>query len=370
MSAEPLATAIAADVPMRDDGDLWRRAFAAKLDAAQIPALDGLRAVAVWLVVTFHFGEGVNGALGVEMFFTLSGFLITLLLLREHERTGAVSLKDFYIRRTRRIFPALYGFVALGTVIYLVRGHEVPWHDVIASLLYVENYHEAIAHTRDSFVGHTWSLGIEEQFYLLWPLLMLGLRHDLRRLTWALAAVIGLSWAWRMVLQYGLQAHQGYIYHAFETRMDQLAIGCLLAVLLKRFPPGEAWRAILSNPWAPALVIAAIAVSSLFHGQVHYRYPLAYTIEPALTALLIAMLIAQSGHPVWRLFDHAAMRFLGRISYSVYLYQQLTLDTARRLTEHTPVLVQYAFAWAVTIAFALASYHFVEQPLRVRRRAG
>jgi peptidoglycan/LPS O-acetylase OafA/YrhL len=85
-----------------------------------------------------------------------------------------------------------------------------------------------------------------------------------------------------------------------------------------------------------------------------------------LTALLITMLIAQSEHPVWRLFDHPAMRFIGRISYSLYLYQQLTLDTARRLTEHAPVLVQYAFAWAVTIAFALASYHFVEQPLRRR----
>lgn len=346
----------------------WWSDLSAKLDRAEIPALNGIRAVAVWLVVTFHFGETVNGALGVEMFFTLSGFLITLLLLREHEVTGTVSLKTFYVRRTRRIFPALYVFVAFGVLLYLVRGHEVPWRDVIASLLYVENYYEGIAHTKDTFVGHTWSLGIEEQFYLLWPLLMLRLRHDLRKLMFALASVIALSWMLRIVMQYGIQAYPGYIYHAFETRMDQLAIGCLLAVLMKRYRLGGRWRQFLMHPLSPGAIIACIAASSLFHGHVHYRYPFAYTIEPVLTALLILLLIAQSEHPVWRQFNHPVMRFIGRISYSVYLYQQLTLWTARRFTESFPLVVQYVFAWGVTLVFALLSYYLVEQRLRAPRK--
>jgi peptidoglycan/LPS O-acetylase OafA/YrhL len=240
---------------------------------------------------------------------------------------------------------------------------------VLASLLYVENYYDAIFHSKDSFVGHTWSLGIEEQFYLLWPLLLIRLRHDLRKLTHALLAIIALAWALRIALQYGLQAYPGYIYHAFETRMDQLAIGCLLAVLLKRGEWGSGWQRLLCNPFTPAIVIVCIAVSSLFHQQVHYRYPLAYTLEPLLTALLIVVLIVQSEHPVWRQFNHPVMQFIGRISYSLYLYQQLTLSTARRLTENMPVLVQYAFAWAVTIAFALMSYHLVEKRLRAPRHA-
>jgi peptidoglycan/LPS O-acetylase OafA/YrhL len=347
----------------------WWADLQEKLDRAEIPALNGIRAVAVWLVITFHFGETINGALGVTMFFTLSGFLITWLLLKEVDATGTVSLKQFYIRRTRRIFPALYCYIALGVAIYLLRGHPVPWADVIASALYLQNYYDAIFHSKDSFVGHTWSLGIEEQFYLLWPLLLIRLRHDLRALTRALLGIIALAWVLRLVLQYGLHANQGYIYHAFETRMDQLAIGCLLAVLLRRGQWSEIWRVMLSHPLTPALVIGCIAASSLFHGQVHYRYPLAYTLEPLLTALLIVTLIVQSEHAVWRHFNHPVMRFIGRISYSLYLYQQLTLSTARRLTEHLPLFVQYAFAWAVTIGFALLSYHFVEKRLRSPRHA-
>ena len=369
MSIQQGLSAVAA-APSTSGDERWWSELSAKLNRADIPGLDGIRAIAVWLVITFHFAENtVNGALGVEMFFTLSGFLITLLLLREREATGTVSLKDFYIRRTRRIFPALYAFIALGVTIYLVRGHVVPWGDVIASALYVENYYSSLAHTKDSFVGHTWSLGIEEQFYLLWPLLMIKLRHDLRKLTIALIVVIVASWTTRMVMQYGLHVYQGYIYHAFETRVDQLAIGCLLAVLLKRFTLGGAWRRFLMNPLTPAIVIACLAVSSLFHTEFHYRFPVAYTIEPVLTALLILLLIAQSEHPVWRQFNHPALRFIGRISYSLYLYQQLSLSTAQSLTARFPVFVQYVFACAVTIGFALASYYLIEQPLRARRRA-
>lgn len=345
----------------------WWTDLVGKLQRSEIPALDGLRAIAVGLVITFHFGAPVNGALGVTMFFTLSGFLITWLLLREAEQSGTISLKSFYIRRTRRIFPALYCYVALGVAIYLLRGHFIPWGDVIATLLYAENYYMSISQTKDTFVGHTWSLGIEEQFYLLWPFLLIRLRHDLRALARALVGIILLSWALRLVLQYGFNVYQGYIYHSFETRMDQLAIGCLLAVQIKRGEWSDGWRKVLSNPWMPALVIAAIAISSLFHEQIHYRFPIAYTVEPTLTALLIVMLVVQCEHPVWRQFNHPVMRFIGRISYSLYLYQQLTLSTARRLTEHYPVLVQYAFAWAVTIGFALLSYHLIEKRFRVPR---
>ena len=333
--------------------------------AREIPALYGIRAVAVFLVILYHFGfANVNGALGVEIFFTLSGFLITWLLLKESDTTGTISLRNFYLRRTLRIFPAMYAYLLFGLAIHLVRGHSVPWADVAASALYLQNYHGGIFHTPDSYLTHTWSLAIEEQFYLLWPLIICRLRNNLPRLTMVLAAVIAGAWILRVTLHFGLGVYQGYIYHAFETRMDQLAIGCLLAVLLKRKVLGTFWFFVTSRIYMPAIAILVIAASSMLHGSLDYRYAIGYTLEPLFTAILLVQLIVLSDTMPWKFFDGALMTFLGRISYSLYLYQQLTLYTARRLTAEYPVAIQLAFAIMVTVVFATISYYFIEQRFR------
>jgi peptidoglycan/LPS O-acetylase OafA/YrhL len=347
------------------DTDWWRH-INSKL-GGQIPALYGVRAVAVFLVILYHFGfDSVNGALGVEIFFTLSGFLITWLLLKENDATGTISFRGFYLRRTLRIFPAMYVYLLFGLAIHLVRGHQVPWADVVASTFYLENYHEAIFRTPDNYMGHTWSLAIEEQFYLLWPLVMYRLRNNLPRLTTVLLAVIMGVWILRVVLHFGLGVYQGYIYHSFETRMDQLAMGCLLAVLLKREVLTNVWRFITSRTYLPAIVIAVIAASSMLHGSFDYRFAIGYTLEPLLTAILLVQLIVLAETAPWKFFNGVIMGFLGRISYSLYLYQQLTLYTARSFTAEYPVAIQLAFAIAVTVAFAAFSYYFIEQRFRLR----
>lgn len=345
----------------------WWSDLDAKLSTSQIPGLYGVRAVAVGLVIAYHFGFEINGAMGVQIFFTLSGFLITTLLLREIDATGTISFREFYIRRTKRIFPALYVFLVVCVAILLLRRREVPWPDVIAASLYVQNYLAAIAHRPDTVVSHTWSLAIEEQFYLLWPIVAYRFRRDTRSMAKALVALIAVAWAARQVLHYGFDVGQSYIYHAFETRMDQLAVGCLLAVLLRERMLHGLWRFACASPIAPALVIAALAASSLLHGSNAYRFTVGYTIEPVLTAVLLVQLIVLSGHRVWGLFNSAPMLFLGRISYSLYLYQQITLYTARRLTADYPVVVQFGFAVACTVLAAWASYTFVEQRFRGAR---
>jgi peptidoglycan/LPS O-acetylase OafA/YrhL len=180
----------------------------------------------------------------------------------------------------------------------------------------------------------------------------------------ALLVLILISWLTRQVLYYGFGVGQSYLYHAFETRMDQLAIGCLLAVALRRRMFYAVWRLACASPLAPALVIAALAVSSLFHGSDPYRFTVGYTIEPILTAVLLVQLVVFSGNRVWALFNSGPMLFLGRISYSLYLYQQITLYTARRLSAEYPVAVQFVFALACTIVAAWASYAFVEKRFR------
>jgi peptidoglycan/LPS O-acetylase OafA/YrhL len=258
----------------------------------------------------------------------------------------------------------MYVYLLLGLAIYLVRGHSVPWADVAASALYLQNYRAAIFHTEDSYLSHTWSLAIEEQFYLLWPLVICQLRNNLCRLTTVLVTVIAGAWILRGILYFGLGIYQGYIYHAFETRMDQLAMGCLLAVLLKRKVLQTFWLFVTSRIYLPAIAILIIGASSMLHWSFDYRYAIGYTLEPLFTAILLVQLIVLSETMPWKFFNGALMTFLGRISYSLYLYQQLTLYTATRLTAEYPVPIQLAFAIVVTVAFATISYYLVEQLFR------
>lgn len=154
-----------------------------KLSHSHIPALDGIRAVAVFLVIGSHFGFAlVPGTQGVMIFFVLSGFLITWLLLKENERYGSVSLAGFYKRRTLRIFPAFYVYWLIVVTLLIGTGRAVPWPHAWSSLLYVSNYYSAINGDPNNGFSHTWSLAIEEQFYLLWPLVFLMLRANLRKM--------------------------------------------------------------------------------------------------------------------------------------------------------------------------------------------
>jgi peptidoglycan/LPS O-acetylase OafA/YrhL len=338
--------------------------FAAR---GHLPALDGIRALAVFLVLLYHFGiPGVNGGLGVEIFFTLSGFLITWLLLQEVEASGRVDFRAFYLRRTLRIFPAMYVYLLFGLAVLLLRGHPVPWGDVLASALYLQNYYDGAINTAapDTYLSHTWSLAIEEQFYLLWPLVLYLGRRDLARLAQVLMGLIVAVWLLRSVLILGDFASQRYLYRAFESRMDQLAVGCLLAVQLRRGVL-DAWAERLAAwPWLPALTLAALIASSLLHGSDRYRFTVGFGLEALLTAVLIVQLVRLSRVGPWRWFNAAPVAYLGRISYSLYLYHPLLLFTVRRLSAGLPVVVQLALAIAVAVAFASASYFLVERRFR------
>src|SRR6267378_3170255 len=141
-----------------------------------LPALDGLRAIAVFTVIVYHFGiHTVPGDLGVSAFFVLSGFLITWLLLKEQRATGTVSTRQFYTRRVLRIFPAYYVFLAASFAVDYARGQQWPPGLRLSGLFYVVNYYNAFHGHNAGSISHAWSLGIEEQFYLLWPMLFLVL---------------------------------------------------------------------------------------------------------------------------------------------------------------------------------------------------
>ncbi len=202
------------------------------LNRTHLPALDGLRGIAVMLVIFYHSGAPVPGGLGVLIFFVLSGFLITWLLLKEWARHDGVSLRGFYARRTLRIFPAFYAYATASLILMLAIHKAVDWHQFAASLFYANNYYQAIRGDPNTMLSHTWSLAIEEQFYLLWPFTFAYVLRKNFGLARSLMGGIGVIWCYRLFLVFGLHISHGYIYEAFDTRADSLLIGCLLAVVL------------------------------------------------------------------------------------------------------------------------------------------
>ena len=336
-----------------------------KLSNSHIPALDGLRAVAVFLVIISHFGfYMVPGAHGVMIFFVLSGFLITWLLLKENERTGTISLAGFYKRRTLRIFPAFYAYWLLMVGLLAGTGRAVLWPHAWSALLYMSNYYSAINGDPSNGFSHTWSLAIEEQFYLLWPFVFLMLRGNLKRMTWFLVALIGAVWIHRAILCVVFHVDQAYIFAAFDTRLDELMAGCLVAVLLKRRALPRLWQAVSASTFLPLATLAILA-ASVYGGELYinrYGDVVGFAIEPLLIAILVVQMIAFSSTTLWKWTEWNWVRFFGRISYSVYLYQQLTLHAVKSALAAYPVVIQLAGAILVTVVLATMSHYLIERP--------
>ena len=340
----------------------------------QIPGLDALRAFAVLLVMAYHFGfTSIPGGYGVVAFFVLSGFLITWLLLKEQEATGTVSLRKFYIRRSLRIFPAFYAFWILLVSALFVTGRHVPWDHAASAFVYLSNYYNAIFGDPNTGFSHTWSLAIEEQFYLLWPAAFLLLVRQPRKMAGRLLGLILAVWLYRVALVRVFDVDQGYIYAAFDTRFDALLVGCLTAVVLhwKRAQRATGW--ILAHPGLALLPLLGVVllVMDLPFDIPRRRDIFGFALVPPLLALFMVQVIGFQGTRSWSWLEHPVLRFLGRISYPLYLYQQITLHMVRDALAGWPVAVQFAGACVVTVAVASASFYILEQPfLRLKKRFG
>ena len=346
-------------------------ALYAGLALPRLPGLDGIRAIAALMVVVNHHDfTVVSGALGVTMFFVLSGFLITWLLLAEHDDTGTVSLRHFYIRRSLRIFPAFYAYAALVIGLAIATSREIDWPHTISSLLYVSNYYVAMNGEVATPLSHSWSLGIEEQFYLLWPLAFLLLRRHRRRMAMALACAIAVVWIRRAALSLGGTTWT-YIHYAFDTRADQLLVGCLLAVSLKAGLARGLFDRVTRSVWLSAAT-AVLLLASVPAGRAwgtRYQQTVGFALQPVIVAALIVQVIALRDTALWGWLNVKWVAYLGTISYSVYLYQQIVPGPVMRALDHQPAFFQLAVSCVVILALATASYQLVERPfLRLKRR--
>ncbi len=348
-----------------------------------LPALDGLRAVAVCAVMAYHLGFGWAGGgyLGVDLFFVLSGFLITSLLIEERSATGMISLRRFWSRRAHRLFPALLimlGAVALyanlggpGVNLQTLRG------DIVATLLYFANWH-FIASNNSYFtqflapspLEHTWSLAIEEQFYVAWPPLVLLFAkvggRNWRRIAIAGTAALALASALDMAILARDPNAVTRVYFGTDTRVFELMVGAMLAFWtegpyrLPRVTPQTLHRAGIVG------ACALLAGLALLGGPPHWMFEGGFLVIAILAGIVIASVTQANPGPLGALLSLRPIRWVGTISYGLYLW-------------HWPVFVLVTAnsrgipGWAVTVTrvtftFVLAtvSFYVVEKPIRQR----
>ena len=339
---------------------------------ARIPSLDGLRALSIGLVILSHllgtrgfpFGPralgtvGDFGYLGVKVFFVIAGYLITTLLVREHARTGTVSLRGFYVRRFFRIFPAFYAFIAVMVVASAAGLIHVSGRDLLAAVTYTMNYH----YERSWELGHIWSLSIEEQFYLMWPLVVLLVGRG--RTAGAATTMIVLALACRAAVWFWLR-NDDLIEEAFPCMMDSIAVGCLLAAIAPRLDASPRYQRLLDS-WLFLLVPVAVAIAQLpVHPSV--QYTIGTTVENLGLALIVDRAVRRPDDLVGVVLNWRPLVWLGTLSYSLYLWQEPFVNHYRHGTVNSfPLNLGLAFACA------LASYYLIEKPIldwRARRAA-
>ena len=341
------------------------------------PGLDGLRAIAVASVFLYHSRIDwlPGGFLGVDLFFVLSGYLITSLLLVEWEARNQIDLRRFWMRRARRLLPALV-VVVLGSLIlasiFARQDLARTRSDVVSSLLYYANWHQIIAnHSYFNLMGnpsllqHTWSLGVEEQFYIVWPLLLVpGLvLVGRKRLPMIVIAGIAASAALMWIL-YTNPSNPSRVYYGTDTRAFLLLMGILLALVWPRIE-GLGRRAL---PVLELLGIAALVGSVLLFLQMHDFNPTLYQGGDLAAAFCFTVLIAAVAHPrlgIGQALGVAPLRWIGERSYGIYLWHwPIILLVAGVNARPSPgVVVGEA---AIVVAAAALSYRYVEQPIRTR----
>jgi len=313
------------------------------------PALDGVRAVSVLAVVLFHCGlPGAQGGfVGLDIFFVLSGYLITTILAAEH-RTGGIDARRFYLRRAFRLYPTLLLVIAayLGLAPILWPADQ-QWQSAALAAFYIYDYALAFSTGLDYTIGHTWSLGVEEKFYLIWPLVLPWLLRARRPVVWLLCAFVAIT-AWRYGVALSWRWQQAYF--SFDTRMSGIVLGAILALARPRL----SWLAVVVA--CVALGTVAALPSLPLEDQVS-----AVTLRITLAELCALVLVCHAAeHANGKVLAWPPLVYVGQLSYGIYLWHfPITL-----LLREAPLWVRLSGTLSLSFALAALCLHLVDGPIR------
>lgn len=336
----------------------------------RIPSLDGLRAMSILFVILAHASVTAGfphrvftaiapfdlGNFGVRVFFAISGFLITRLLLEENARHGRINLPHFYFRRVFRIFPAYFSYVAVVAVL-----SALGWIPAITTAMFVHLVTFTLNFAREwtQAIGHFWSLAVEEQFYFLWPpmLAWLGLRRAFRA---ALGFVL-LAPFLRLGLYLFVPAWHPIMSLSFPTVGDAIAVGCLLAWWRDDLWARDWYRRLLTSSWFALVPVAALAVT-LVGGRPRIYYFAGMAIESLGIVLMLDWALRFPESRLGALLNARTMAWIGTLSYSLYVWQEIYLDS-----HFTSPWLRFPLNIVWVAVSGIASYYLIERPaLRLR----
>lgn len=356
-----------------------KRAWFASIKAKEIHSLDGLRAISILLVLIGHasflyqpslsvlkaWAGHVQGT-GVTFFFILSGFLITGLLIHEKTQNNSIDIKKFYFKRFFRIFPPYYFFlfVILGLVYFEVL--TFPFRDFLPALTYTWNY----LPTTTWYLGHTWSLSLEEQFYLIWPILFLFL--SLNNLRKSAIILIFLTPVIRVAWYYLFPEERGLMSIMLHTRVDSLMFGCFLAYLSKENKIKSLFRYIEKYFGFVLSIIFLFFVSpilkDIFRGK--YLMTVGYSAEcVSICIIIISCLNMSQSNLIYKTLNSKLLRHIGILSYGLYLWQQVFL--AKELEFGSFELIRFLYLYVVVlILFVFMEFPVMNLSKSIQKRWG
>lgn len=345
-----------------------------------MPGLDGLRAIAVLGIIIYHLNKRwlTGGFLGVDTFFVISGYLITSLLLKEYDDTGIIKLKSFWIRRLKRLLPAVIVLLmVVGTATLLLKSDNIirVKHDIIAAIFYVSNWwyiaKDVNYFEQFSFMPlkHLWSLAIEEQFYIFFPVILVTLlltikkRYKIGFIFWGVSIIsLGL-----MMFIYSINGDHSRVYFGTDTRLQTLLLGVILAFLwppfkLKNDPP-KVVKYVIDSIGSLSFIVL-ILLFFIINDETNWIYDGGFYLISILTLFIIASVV----HPsTWiaKIFSNPVLVFIGKRSYSLYLWHFAVISFVHSyyVDGQIPVYV-YFIDISLTIIFAELSYRFIETPFR------
>jgi peptidoglycan/LPS O-acetylase OafA/YrhL len=359
----------------------------------RIPALDGLRAFALLIIMGFHFGVGwlQGGFFSLDIFYVLSGYLITGLLLGEFRRRGRITLSAFWLRRARRLLPAL--LVVLVVVSWYVRfvapaglypGYRM---NALSALFYFSNWWQIasasnyfVLHGPVSPLTHTWSLAVEEQFYLVWPLVVVAVMHVSRTFARGVRNLLVLSVAGTvgsaltMALLYRPKADLTRLYFGTDTHAQSILLGAVVAcslTIVQRRRGADGMAPAATTRWAGRLLTAfgaagfagTFALTYAMRGTSAFDYQGGFLLSAGSAAAIIVGAVCVPRGPVARLLSLRSLVWIGTVSYGAYLWHfpvYVVVDSARTGLDGLPLL---ALQFATTLALAAASYYLIERPV-------
>ncbi|NPV25592.1 acyltransferase [Bradyrhizobium sp. 81013] len=371
--------------PLGDPGDSVSSAEAAAATnglaspSPVIPSLDGIRALSVLIVVLGHSGlqTVIPGGFGVTIFFFLSGFLISTLMLSEHERTSTLNIPSFYARRVFRLMPPLLLTLAIAyglTFTGLLDG-GITAQGLAAQLLYFANYYGLFfdpGNTVPDGTGILWSLAVEEHFYIVYPLLMtvlLGSALRPRTIGVLLGLVCLAVLAWRIHLVHAPGFFSDRTYYGSDTRIDSIAYGCILALMTNPMRQRREHGAMSAAHWALLLGAAAVLLLSLLYRDPTFRETARYSVQGLALMPLFYLAVRFADAPLFRELNRSWMMTLGTYSYAIYLIHNVVIRT---IDKNVPAIAAkpyllFPLTLLIAVVYAAAIERFIEPYFRQLR---